>query len=108
MYLDLLRDLMQGEALKPPQGYEVIYPVHHSTLVGLAAPEISWDYFRCNSTTKRRHMRRGTRHVGETCLFNGCTAVVGVVLSIPISRFCSYACDALRSKWILPPLWLWR
>lgn len=96
---------MQCDSLKPPQRYELIYPVHDGTLIVITPPKTVWDYSGCDSTTKGRHMCRGTRHVCETCLFKGSGIwVAGVILAIAIRWPWSCECVASRLMFVLSPL----
>lgn len=64
-YLELLGDLVQGEALKSPEANKLIDPVQYCALVVLIAPNVIWDDFGYNSSTKCGHMRSRTCQVCE-------------------------------------------
>jgi hypothetical protein len=69
-YLELLRDLVQGESFESSKMNELVYPVRDYAPVVVASPEPMWYHFGYHSSTKGRYMRRGTCHIGETGLFD--------------------------------------
>ena len=71
IYLDILRNLMQGETFEPSQRDKLVYPVHDRVPIAVIAPEALWDDLGHDSAAESRHISRRAGHVCETCLRSG-------------------------------------
>lgn len=81
-HLDVFRHLMQRETFEPTEADEVIYPVHDHALVPVGAPESIGDHIGEYGAAKCGDVRRGTRHICETRLFDSSGLGIGSGLGL--------------------------